>query len=383
MDFRLSEEQIAMRDLARDFAEKEIAPIVEEDEKHHRFRPEIVKKMGELGFFGVNMPEEYGGTGMGMLSSVIMTEEIAKVSPSYGLPFNMQTVGPGYVILNYGSEEQKRKYLPALINAEIFGCFAITEPGSGSDVASMKTTATEYDDCFVLNGQKTWISNAQVADIGIIYAYTDRSAKAKGMSAFVVDLKNTPGVTTVAIESKVGLFSAPTGEIIFEDAKVPKSALIGEKGDGFKICMSMLDNTRLSCAARAVGVGRGALEVAIKYANERTQFGQPIADFQMIQDQIAQMYVENEAARLLVWRAAYNRDQGARNTLEVSMAKFFAAEAAVKAAGESVKIFGSYGFSTEYPAERYFRDSKSFQIVEGTSNIQKIIIAGFALGKRK
>ncbi len=383
MDFRLSEEQIAMRDLARDFAEKEIAPIVEEDEKHHRFRPEIVKKMGELGFFGVNMPEAYGGTNMGILSSVIMTEEITRISPSYGLPFNMQTFGPGFVILNYGTEEQKQKYLPALINADIFGCFAITEPGSGSDVASMKTFAEERDDCFVLNGQKTWISNAQVADIGIVYAYTDKAAKAKGISAFIVDLKNTPGITTIPIDSKVGLFSAPTGEIIFEDAKIPKSALVGQRGDGFKICMSQLDNTRLSCAARAVGVGRGAIEAAVKYANERTQFGVPIADFQMIQDQIAQMYVENDAARLLVWRAAYNRDQGAKNTLEVSMAKFFSAEAAVKAAGEAVKIFGSYGFSTEYPAERFFRDSKSFQIVEGTSNVQKMIIAGFALGKRK
>ncbi|MBI2954625.1 MAG: acyl-CoA dehydrogenase family protein [Chloroflexi bacterium] len=383
MDFDLSEEQIAMRDLARDFAEKEIAPIVEEDEKHHRFRPEIVRKMGELGFFGVVVPEEYGGTAMGLLSSVIMTEEVAKVSASYGLPFNMQTIGPGYVILNYGSEEQKRKYLPALVNAEMLGCFAITEPGSGSDVASMKTTATEYDDCFVLNGQKTWISNAQVADIGIVYAYTDRAAKARGMSAFAVELKNTPGITTVPIESKVGLHSAPTGEVIFEDAKIPKSALIGQKGDGFKICMSMLDNTRMSCAARAVGVGRGAIDAAIKYANERMQFGQPISDFQMVQDQIAQSLVENDAARLLVWRAAANRDKGARNTMEVSMAKYFAAESAVNAAGNAVKIFGSYGFSTEYPAERFFRDSKSFQIVEGTSNIQKIIIAGFALGKRK
>ena len=383
MDFELSEEQIAMRDLARDFAEKEIAPIVEEDEKHHKFRPEIVKKMGELGFFGVVIPEEYGGTDLGLLSSVVITEEIAKVSASYGLPFNMQTIGPGLMLLKHGTEEQKRKYLPGLVSGDLLGWFAITEPGSGSDVAAMKTSATETDDGFVLNGQKTWISNAQVADVGLVYAYTDRAAKAKGMSCFVVELKKTPGITTVPIDSKVGLHSAPTGEIIFEDAKIPKSALLGERGDGFKICMTQLDNTRISCAARAVGVGKACIEASVKYSLEREQFGQPIADFQMIQDQIAQMYVENDAARLLVYRAAHNRDKGARNSLEVSMAKFFAAEAAAKAAGETVKIFGSYGYSTEYPAARLFRDSKSFQIVEGTSNIQKVIIAGYALGRRK
>ncbi|MBI4320168.1 MAG: acyl-CoA dehydrogenase family protein [Chloroflexi bacterium] len=383
MDFELSEEQVAMRDLARDFAEKEIAPIVEEDEKHHRFRPEIVRKMGDLGFFGVVIPEEYGGTGLGLLSSVVITEEIAKVSASYGLPFNMQTIGPGLTILQFGTEEQKQKYLPRLVDGSSIGCFAITEPGSGSDVASMKTTAVEQEDCFVLNGQKTWISNAHVADVGLVYAYTDRAAKAKGMSCFLVELKNTPGVTTVPIETKLGLFSAPTGEIIFEDAKIPKSALLGQRGDGFKICMWQLDNTRISCSARAVGVGKACIEVAVKYALERDQFGQPIADFQMIQDQIAQMYVENDAARQLVHRAAYNRDKGARNSLEISMAKYFSAEAVNKAAGEAVKIFGSYGFSTEYPAARLFHDAKSFQIVEGTSNIQKVIIAGYALGRRR
>ncbi|MCL5737011.1 MAG: acyl-CoA dehydrogenase family protein [Actinobacteria bacterium] len=383
MDFQLSEELSAMQDLARDFAEKEIAPIVEEDEKHHRFRPEIVRKMGDLGFFGVVMPEEWGGTNQGLLASVIMTEEIARVSASYGLPFNMQTIGPGLTILKFGTQEQKQKYLPGLISGELFGCFAITEPNSGSDVASMKTTATEEDDCFVLNGQKMWISNADVADVGLVYAHTDRSKGAKGMSCFVVDLKNTPGITAVPIEGKVGLWCAPAGEIIFEDARIPKSAMLGEKGEGFKICMWQLDNTRMSCATRAVGVGRACIEASVKYANERTQFGQPIADFQMIQDQIAQMSVEIDAARLLVRRAAWNRDQGARNTLEVSMAKYFAAEAANNAAGNAMKIHGSYGYSSEYPVERYFRDAKSFQVVEGTSNIQKIIIAGYALGKRK
>ncbi|MFH1228711.1 MAG: glutaryl-CoA dehydrogenase Acd [Planctomycetota bacterium] len=383
MDFELTEEQLAMQKMARDFAEKEIAPIIEKDEPEHKFRPEIVRKMGELGFFGGVIPEQYGGTGLGFLSTLIMNEEVARVSASYGLPFNMQTIGPGQVILNWGTEEHKKKYLPKLVSGEYMGCFAITEPNSGSDVASMKSLAVDKGDHYLLNGAKTWISNAQVADVGIVYAYTDPVAKHKGMSAFVVELKNIKGITTKPIETKLGLHSAPTGEIIFEDAKIPKSALLGKPGDGFKICMSMLDNTRLSCSARAVGVAQGALDAAIKYANEREQFGQKISEFEMIQDQLAEMFVEIQAARLLVYRAAWLKDKGQKNTLEVSTGKYFAAETAVKATGLAVKIFGSYGFSSEYPVERMFRDAKSFQIVEGTSNIQKMIISSFVLGKRK
>jgi len=385
MDFELSEELVAMRDMARSFAEKEIKPHREADEKEHRFRPELVKKMADLGFFGCVIPEQYGGNGAGHLASVIITEEIARVSASWGLPFNMQTMGPGLTILAWGTEEQKRKYVPALVKADIFGCFAITEPNTGSDVASMETTAAEDADGFVMNGSKTWISNAQVADVGLVFAYTDKNAqpKHKGMSCFVVEMKNNPGIEARAIEGKLGLYCAPTGTITFENAKIPKSALLGAKGDGFKICMSMLDCTRLSSAARAVGVARACVEESVKYSLERKQFGQPIADFEMIQDQIARMKVEEDAARLLVWRAAVKRDRGERNTLEVSMAKYAAGEAAVDAANEAVKIFGSYGYSTEYPVERLLRDAKSYQIVEGTSNIQKTIIAAYALGRRK
>ncbi|MDI6788701.1 MAG: acyl-CoA dehydrogenase family protein [Planctomycetota bacterium] len=384
MNFELTEEQVAMQKMARDFAQKEIAPIIEQDEKEHRFRPEIVRKMGELGFFASIIPEEYGGSASptGMLDTLIINEEIARVSASYGLPFNMQVIGPGLVILNWGSEEHKKKYLPKLVSGEIMSCFAITEPNSGSDVASMKSLAVDKGDYYLLNGTKTWISNAQVADIGIVYAYTDPAQKHKGISAFVVELKNTNGITTRAIETKLGLHCAPTGEIIFEDSKIPKSVLLGKPGDGFKICMSMLDNTRLSCAIRAVGVAQGALDAAVKYANEREQFGKKISEFEMIQDQIAEMFIEIQASRLLVYRAACLKDKGIRNTIEVSTAKYFAAETAVKATGLAVKIFGSYGFSSEYPVERMFRDAKSFQIVEGTSNIQKVIISSFVLGKR-
>jgi glutaryl-CoA dehydrogenase (non-decarboxylating) len=379
MDFSLSEEQQAMRDMAKNFAEKKIAPTMEEDEKEHKFRREIVKEMARLGFFGCIAPEKYGGNESGYLAATVMTEEIARVSPSWGLPFNLQMNSIQPVLLAFGTEEQRERWIPKLITAETLGCFAITEANTGSDVASMKTTAQEVEGGFVLNGTKMWISGIPVADVGIVYAYTDRALKHKGMSAFMIDM-HSPGVTQKAIETKLGLYCAPTGEIVFEDVKLPKENLVGQKGDGFKICMAMLDNTRLSSAARAVGVARACLEHSIRYANEREQFGQPIASFQMIQDQIAEMYVEEQAARLLLYRAACNRDLGKRNTIEVSCAKYYAAEVAVKAANQEVKIFGSYGFSSEYPVERFYRDAKSYQIVEGTSNIQKWIIARNALG---
>lgn len=381
MDFALTEEQQAMREMAKNFAEKKIAPTMEEDEKEHRFRREIVKEMARLGFFGCIAPEKFGGNESGYLAASVMTEEIAKVSPSWGLPFNLQMNSIQSALLNFGTEEQQQQWIPKLINADLLGCFAITEPNTGSDVASMKSVAQEVDDGFILNGTKMWISGVPVADAAIVYAYTDRAAKHKGISAFMVDMK-TKGVTQKAIESKLGLYCAPTGEIIFEEVKLPKNSLIGKKGDGFKICMSMLDNTRLSSASRAVGVASACLAHSVRYANEREQFGQPIASFQMIQEQIAEMYVEEEAARLLVYRAASNRDKGAKNTVEVSCAKYFAAEVAVRAANTAVKIFGSYGFSTEYPVERFYRDAKSYQIVEGTSNIQKMIISRHALGSK-
>lgn len=379
MDFSFTEEQEAMREMAKNFAEKKIAPTMEEDEKEHRFRREIIKEMAKMGFFGCIAPEKYGGNESGHLAATLMTEEIAKVSPSWGLPFNLQMNSIQSVLLSAGTEEQRERWIPKLINSDLLGCFAITEANSGSDVASMKSAAEEVEDGFILNGTKMWISGVPVADLGVVFAYTDRALKHRGISAFIVDM-HSPGVTQKAIETKLGLHCAPTGEIIFDNVKLPKDSLVGQKGDGFKICMAMLDNTRLSCAARAVGVARACLDHSVRYANEREQFGQSIANFQMIQEQIAEMYVEEEAARLLVYRAAWSRDQGKRNTIEVSCAKYYAAEVAVRAANTAVKIFGSYGFSSEYPVERFYRDAKSYQIVEGTSNIQKMIIARNTLG---
>ncbi|MBJ6802208.1 acyl-CoA dehydrogenase family protein [Geomonas propionica] len=380
MRFGLTDEQKMMQEMARDFAQKEILPTLKEDEANHTFRPELVKKMASLGFFGCGLPEEYGGNGCGFLESVILAEQLATVSGSSRLPLNMQNIGPSLTVNRFGSKEQKERFIPDWVSAESFGFFAITEPNSGSDVVSMGTTATDRGDHWEINGQKMWISNAHVGDWGLLYAVTDRAAKHKGLTCFIINLKGNEGIITAAIESKVGLHCAPTGEISFNQAKIPKDSVLGEVGQGFQICMWQLNNTRISCAAGALGIGAGAIEAAIGYANERTQFGKKIGSYQMVQASIAEMVAEHEAARLLVYQAAWLKDQGLPNQYQTSMAKLFASEAAVHAATETMKIFGSYGFSTEYPAERWLRDSMSLRTVEGTSNIQKTIIAGFALG---
>lgn len=382
MNFDLGEELLDIRKVARDFAVKEILPTVDADDKAHRYRRDLVDKMAELGFFGCVVPEEYGGNGMGFLAATIISEEIARVHSSMRLPFNMNVNGPALTILKYGTEEMKQKYVPGLVDARILGCFAITEPDTGSDVGSMKTKAIRDGDYYVFNGSKTWISNATVADIALVYAYTDPSQKVKGMSAFIVEM-NTPGITVEAITEKLGTWSAPVGSITFENCRVPVSALLGKEGDGFKICMSQLDDTRMGCMAGGIGVAQGCLDAAITYANEREQFGQPIGKFQMIQDMIAQMVVEVEAARLLVYRASFLRDKGERCTREISIAKYAAGEAANKCADMAMKIYGAYGYSEEYAIARFYRDAKSYQIVEGTSNVQKMIIALDALGYRK
>jgi glutaryl-CoA dehydrogenase (non-decarboxylating) len=384
MDFKISDELESMRKMAYDFAVKNIKPTMEEDEKEHKYRPDVMKKMGDQGMFACIAPEKFGGLALpdGHMAATLMAMEVARVSPSWGLPFNLQMNGPQNALIKFASEALQEQYLPGLIAGTSGSCFAITEPNSGSDVASMKTTATEVDDGFILNGTKTWISGVPFCDCGIVYAMTDKAAKHKGMSAFFVDFK-TPGVVQRAITTKLGLHCAPTGEIFFEEAKIPKSALVGKLGQGFNICMTMLNFTRLSSASRACGVAQACIDEACKYANEREQFGQAIGQFQMVQEQIGRMSVEHDAAKLLVLRAAWQKDQGMNNTLETSMAKYYAGESANFCASEAVKIFGSYGFSSEYPVEGYLRDAKSYQIVEGTSNVQMMIIAQFALGYRK
>lgn len=380
MDFELSEELAAVKELAHEFAEKEVAPNAAKDDREHTFRRDLVSKMGELGFFGCVIPEVYGGTDLGFMALALISEEIARVHSAIRVYLNMQC-GPALTLLDFGSEELKKKHLPGLVNGKTVSCFAITEPDAGADVASMRTTAAKTGNGYVLNGTKIWISNASVADAGIVFAYTDKSLKHRGMSAFYVDLKQ-PGVSHRDLD-KLGTHASPTGELTFENVRVPADRLIGKEGEGFKICMTHLSHTRLNCAAGAVGVARAAREAAVSYANQREQFGQKIGQFQMIQDLIAQMVAREEAARLLVHRAAWLADQHKPCNLETSIAKFTAAETAFFNADTALNILGAYGYSTEFPVERYLRDAKSYQIVEGSSNIQKIIIGQDALGYRK
>ncbi|HEV8723120.1 MAG TPA: glutaryl-CoA dehydrogenase Acd [Candidatus Binatia bacterium] len=380
MDFELSEELAAVRDLAREFAEKEIAPSAARDDKEKNFRRDLVGKMGELGFYGSVIPETYGGNGLGFLAMVLITEEIARVHSAMRVAINMQ-IGPAMTVLHFGTEDQKKQFIPPLMSGEKIGCFAITEPDAGSDVAGLRTTATKNGDNYLLNGSKIFISNAPVTDSGLVYAYTDRSQKHRGMSAFFADWKQ-PGLTRKPLET-LGAHCSPLGELIFDNFSIPAANRLGNEGDGFKICMWQLNQTRLNCAAGALGVARAAKEAAVNYCNQRVQFGQKIGEFQMNQDMIAQMIVHEEAARLLVYRAAWLADQKKPNNLETSIAKYTAAESANFAADAAMKILGAYGYSTEFPVERYYRDAKSYQIVEGSSNVQKMIIAQDALGYRK
>ncbi len=382
MDFNLSPEMQVLRDTVRHFAEKEIAPFVNEWDADHYLPREIIRKMAQLGFYGFLIPEEYGGNGMGFLAGTLITEEIARVSASLRVSFNNQTCGPAVSILRFGNEEQKKKYIPKLVSAELLSSFAITEPSVGSDMMSMKTTATPQGDHFLINGTKTWVGNVPAAGLCLLYAYHDPAAKSKGISAFLLDL-DWPGITVRPI-GKMGVHSIPTGEIILENVKVPGETLLGPLGSGVKQVFENLNRTRLLCAAAGVGLAQACLEASVKYCNERVQFGQQIGHFQMNQDLIAIMATEIEAARFLTYRAAVQKDEGfLGNVRETCMAKYYAAEAAVKASDFAMRILSAYGYSTEYPVARYYRDAKSLQIVEGTVNILKIIIATDQLGYRK
>jgi len=384
MEFALSDELQMLRDMAKDFAAEKIAPYADEwDENHHLPYEEAIKPMGELGFFGTVIPEQYGGNDMGWLAAMILTEEIARASSSLRVQINMQTLGCAFTIYKYGSDETKEKYIPKLVNAEYLGCFGITEPNAGSDVMAMKSTAVDKGDHWLLNGSKTWISNSTAADVVIYYAYTDREARGKGLSAFVVEPKNFNGVSTTDLD-KLGTRSIPTGEIYLEDTQVPKENLLGKPGDGARIVFGSLNQTRLSAAAGAVGLAQACLDSATAYCKEREQFGKPIGHFQMNQDLLGQIAAEIEAARLMVYKAAWQKDQGQMgNTLEVAHAKYLSGEVVVKASHVAMKILGAYGYSTEYPVARYYRDAPAYQIVEGSTNICKWITALDQLGIRK
>ncbi|MEW5912975.1 MAG: glutaryl-CoA dehydrogenase Acd [Thermodesulfobacteriota bacterium] len=388
MDFNLSEELTMLRDMVRDFAAEKIAPFADEwDEKHYFPYEEVLKPMGELGLFGTVLPEQYGGNEMGWLAAMIITEEIARASSSLRVQVNMNTLGCAFTIYRYGTQAAKDKYIAKLVSAEYMGGFGITEPNAGSDVMSLKTTAEDKGDHFLINGSKTWISNASLANCVIIYAYVPVGDKRK-LSAFVVELRQADGSPAAGVSvtdlDKMGSRSSPTGEIYLDNVKVPKENLLGEIGDGAKIVFGSLNQTRLSAAAGGVGLAQACLDEAVKYAREREQFGKPIAEFQMIQDQVAQMAIEIECARLLVYKAAIQKDEGMLgNTLEVAMAKWKAGEVATMCATTAMRILGAYGYSTEYPVARYYRDAPTYFMVEGSANICKWIVALDTLGLRK
>jgi alkylation response protein AidB-like acyl-CoA dehydrogenase len=374
MNLRFTEEQEMMRKMVKEFAENEIAPFVERMEKGE-FPREILKKMAELGLMGITIPEEYGGAGMDFTSYIIAIHEISKISATVGVILSVHTSVGTNPILYFGTEEQKRKYVPKLASGEYLGAFCLTEPGAGSDAKSLKTKAVRQGDYYILNGSKVFITNGGEADTYIVFARTNPDEPgSRGVSAFIVE-KDTPGFIIGKDEKKMGLHGSRTVQISFEDAKVPAENLLGEEGQGFKIAMANLDVGRIGIAAQSLGIAEAALEHATAYAKERIQFGKPIAEQQGVAFKLADMATAVEAAKLLVYRAAFLRSNGLPCGKEASMAKLFASRAAMENAIEAVQIFGGNGYTEDYPVERLFRDAKVCEIYEGTSEIQRLVIS--------
>jgi len=374
LDFSLSEEQKLFQKTIREFCERELKPISDKIDKEEYFPWELYKKMGKMGLMGMTVPQEYGGAGIDRVSYMIALEEISRVCGSTGLTIEAHnSLGIGH-IYEHGSEEQRKKYLPRLTSGEAFASWALTEPNAGSDAASIQTTAVLDKDEWVINGTKQFITSGDIAEVVTVMAKTDKTKGAKGISAFIVE-KDTPGFKVGQLEDKLGLRGSHTAELIFEDCRIPKENLLGEKNMGFIGAMNILDRGRTAIGAMSVGIARGALEECIEYAKQRQQFGRPISKFQAVQWKIVNMATEIDAARLLVYRAAYLEDQNVRFTKEASMAKLFASEMAMRATREAIQIFGGYGYTREYPVERYFRDIKLCEIGEGTSEVQRMVIA--------
>jgi alkylation response protein AidB-like acyl-CoA dehydrogenase len=374
MDFELNEEQQQIKQTIRGFAEAELRPHVQEWDESQHFPVELRPKFAELGIMGVLFPEEYGGAGMGYIEYATIIEELARVDPSIALAIAAHnSLCAGHIFIG-GSEEQKKKYLTPLARGEHFGAWGLTEPSSGSDASSMRTTAARRKGGWVLNGSKNFITNATFAETTVALAISDRTAGTHGISAFVIE-RGTKGFSIARKENKLGMRASDTAALVFDDCFVPDSNLLGEPGQGFIQAMKVLDGGRISIAALAVGTAQGAYEAALRYVKERHQFGRPIAEFQAIQFKLADMATEIEAARLLTYQAAALKNRGKVTTKESSMAKLFASEVAVRVAEESVQIHGGYGYIKDYPAEKYWRDSKLCTIGEGTSEIQRVVIA--------
>ncbi|MFC7062282.1 acyl-CoA dehydrogenase [Halobacillus seohaensis] len=379
MSLGFTDEQQMMQKMVRDFAEKEVAPEVERMEREDRFPVELVRRMGELGLMGVPIHERYGGAGMDYTSYVMAIHEISKVSATLGVILSVHTSVGTNPILYFGTEEQRQKYIPKLASGEYLGAFALTEPGAGSDAGSLKTRAEKQDDHYILNGSKVFITNGGAADTFIVFARTNRDEKrGKGVSAFIIE-RNTPGFSIGKAEKKMGLHGSSTVSLSFDQCKVPASQLLGNEGEGFKTALANLNTGRIGIAAQSLGIAEASLEHAIAYAKEREQFGKPIAQHQGISFKIADMATDVEAAKLLVYQAASLHGAGKKCSKEASMAKLFASKAAVNTSIEAVQVYGGYGYTEDYPVERFFRDAKVCEIYEGTSEIQRIVISNHLL----
>ncbi|MFC7392777.1 acyl-CoA dehydrogenase family protein [Scopulibacillus cellulosilyticus] len=382
MDFKLSEEQEMLRKMVRQFVDKEIMPYIGDWDANHHVEKNIYKRLAELNLMGVCIPEEYGGSGMDYNSLAIVCEELERGDTAFRTAVSVHTGLNSMTLLQWGNEQQKQKYLVPQAKGEKLAAYGLTEPNAGSDVKAMQTTAVRDGDDYILNGEKTWISLCDMADHFIVFAYTDKEKVHKGISAFIVE-RTMPGFSSKAIKGKLGIRAGNTGQIFFDNVRVPKENLLGEEGEGFKIAMSALDNGRFTVAAGACGIIMACLEASIDYCHERKTFGQEIGKHQLVQQMIANMEAKLQMARLLVYRAGELKNEGVRNTRETSLAKWQACNFANESANDAVQIHGAYGYSNEYPVERHLRNSKAPVIYEGTREIHTIMQAEYALGYRK
>jgi len=378
MDFELSEEQLLIRGMVKEFAASEVAPIAAEIDRNHRFPEESIPKLAKLNLLGVPYPEEFGGAGADNVSYVLVIEELARVCASTAAIVSGHTSLGTWPIFEFGTSAQKEKYVTNLASGSMLGAFAITEPGAGTDAAAGKTTAVVDGDEYVLNGSKIFITNGGYADVYIVTAMTDLAAGTRGISAFIVE-KGAPGFSVGEKEHKMGIKASSTTPLYFSDCRIPKDALLGKEGKGFKIAMAALDGGRIGIAAQALGIAQGAFDASIAYAKERVQFGKPLAALQAIQWMIADMATDIDAARLLVYRAAWMKDQGLPYGTAASMAKLFASETSTRVADRAIQIHGGYGYTESYPVERAYRDAKITELYEGTSEVQRLVIAGSLL----
>jgi alkylation response protein AidB-like acyl-CoA dehydrogenase len=383
--FPLSSEHEMIRQTARDFAQKQIAPIAAEFDESGEFPSATIKKMGELGFMGIEVPEEYGGAGMDTLAYVLALEEICKVDAAHGVIMSVNNSLYAYGFIRFGTDAQKKKYLAPVASGKAIGAYSLTEPMSGSDAGTMRSRATRDGDFYILNGRKSWVTSGPVADFVVVFMMTDPEKNQKGVSAFIVEA-NTPGFIRGKKEPKLGIRASATSEIMFENCRIPVENRIGEEGDGFKIAMTVLDAGRIGIASQALGIAEAAYEASLEYAREREAFGQKIGEFQGISFKLADMKTRIEASRLLIYNAAIlkerSKETGERFSINAAMAKLFASETCMFVTHAAVQIHGGMGYSKELPIERYFRDAKITEIYEGTSEIQRLVISRIELGKK-